>query len=885
MAGEGGLHPAVLAVKEHLARGREKLRKQHAFGSPGVQVCRAMSDLFDEVVLRLWEVAIAELGEAARTALASRVVAVAHSGYGRREMAPYSDLDVMLLHDFPTDLPVLQLSRPFSQLLYDTGIDIGYSVRPLESIGKVILSDGVIYTSLAESRFLAGSEARFRRFQAIMTATNRANTKRLFGLIEEARREERIKYGETVYLLQPNVKRSRGGLREIQFLRWIGYCVHGLRSPEELGEMGWLMQADVVRLREAREYLLQLRNELHFHAGRVNDTLERSEQLRIATEHPQPPIDGLHPVEIFMREYFQHTSDVRDVVAHFTENSRPRSLWQRIIEPLASHQMENDFLVGPGGVAVKRSKMAKVQGDVGEVLRLLDLANLHDKRIEQTTWESIRRAMSEHPPLDPARPLPPAVAKQFLLLMSQPGRLGQLLRSLHALRVLEQIIPGFRHARGLLQFNDYHKYTVDEHSLRAIEALTDLVSNHGPAGEVYRQIRSKRTVHLAALLHDLGKGYPEDHSEVGRQMAEEAAERLYLSEAEAETLVYLVHKHLLMSHVAQRLDITDDQVVAQFARDVGSLQNLQMLYVLTYADLAAVGPGVLNDWKLRLLTDLYNQTKRMLTSDSPDAGSQARLQLRRKALLKAAEQKEDQAWWQDQIQNLPVGCMFGRPLEEIVEELDRLRTLPHRQAVAWGRYLPERKAVEYTVGTYEEIAPGIFHRLTGALTSQRQRILSAEIHTLAGGMVLDRFYVDDPDYGDRPPADQIEKVSQVLLAALATDQEKPPVFRRTWQGREEVAAAAVQTMPTRVAFDNTSAANQTVLSIFAYDRMGLLYAITRRLFELRLSVRVAKIGTHLDQVVDVFYVVDEDGQKIEDNDRLEEIERQMIAAIDDCNAA
>ncbi len=881
MAGEGGLHPAVLAAKEHLARGREKLHKQHASGSPGVQVCRSMSDVFDEVVLRLWQAAQGELEESARTALESHVVVVAHSGFGRREMAPYSDLDVMFLHDFASDQPALPLSRIFSQFLYDTGITIGYSLRPIGQIARLILSDAAIYTSLAEARFLAGSEARFKHFQSIMTTQSRRNRPRLFAMIEESRRDERRKYGETVYLLQPNVKHSRGGLREIQFLRWIGYLIHGLRSPEELGDMGWLMDADVVRLREGREYLLWLRNELQFHAKGANDTLERTEQLRIATEHPQPPVEGLHPVELFMREYFHHTSDIRDVVAQFMENSRPRSFWQRFVEPLGSHNMERDFNVGPAGIAVNRRSLSKVQSDVGEVLRLLELANLHDKRIEQSTWEAIRRAMADHPQLDPNKPLPPAVAQQFLLLMSQPGRLGDVLRRLHALRVLEQVIPGFKHARGLLQFNDYHKYTVDEHSLRAVESLTALHADHGPAGEVYRQLRNKRTVHLAALVHDLGKGYPEDHSEVGKRIAEEMAVRLDLPEAEAEALVYLVHKHLLMSHVAQRLDISDDRVVAQFARDVGSLQNLQMLYVLTCCDLDAVGPGVLNDWRLRLITDLYNGTQRMLTSDSPETGSSQRLEKRRATLRKAAEGKEDLAWWDNQIASLPVGCMFGRPPEEIVAELDRLRTLPHRQAVAWGRFLPERKVVEYTVGTYEEIAPGIFHRLTGALSSTRQRILSAEIHTLAGGMVLDRFYVQDPDYSEQPPPDQIELVSQKLLASLATDQEKAPVFKATWQDREQAAVVAVQTMPARIAIDNSSAADQTIISVFAYDRMGLLYAITRRLFELKLSVRFAKIGTHLDQVVDVFYVVDEHGRKINDDGRLEEIERQMIAAIEE----
>jgi [protein-PII] uridylyltransferase len=471
-------------------------------------------------------------------------------------------------------------------------------------------------------------------------------------------------------------------------------------------------------------------------------------------------------------------------------------------------------------------------------------------------------------------------------LLAKPARLGELLRRLHELRVLEQLIPGMTHARGLLQFNAYHRYTVDEHSIRVVEHLTSLQADRGVPGDVYRSIRNKGTLHLAALLHDLGKGYGEDHSEVGARLAQQAAARLRLPEHDAETLRFLVHKHLRMSHLAQQHDITDDKVVVQFAVEVGSPEVLKMLYVLTLADLAAVGPGVLNAWKERLLTDLYEYTLRLLASDSPAEAASERLRQWREEMRVLARKYDASDWWETQIASLPASFVFAAQPAELVAELERLRILPHRQAVAWGRHLPSRNVVEYTVGTYEEITPGIFHKLTGALTASRQQILSADINTLAEGLVLDRFCVQDQDFSGPPPAARIDEVAKTLVTALQEGSGKAPVFRKVWQQRTQSQTAAIEHLPTRVTIDNATAERFTIVATFAYDRMGLLYAIARTLFELGLSVSKAKIGTHLDQVVDVFYVTDQHtGSKVTDERRLADIRHRLKAAIEEMDRA
>lgn len=880
------ISPAASAARQAIARARDKLQRQHASGTPGVQVCAHLTEVFEEIVRQLYEDALSDLTASARARVEPQVALVAHSGFGRRELAPYSDVDVMLLHDHSARANAGTLVRRFSQNLYDAGLEVGFAARTVSDACRQAMADATIFTALSESRRIVGSQELFAQFDGRFRRMTHRRWRPLLAGVLSARREERAKYGETVFLLEPNVKRTLGGLRDLQLVRWIGFTRYGDNDYDGLAQGGWIAREEQRRLREARDFLLWLRNDLHFHAAAANDVLERSEQLRLAEMKNYPSVAGLLPVEQFMREYFQHTSDVREIAAHLAEGASPKPFWRSLWEPIFSRNFEEDFRLGPTTIAATRQAAHKSAGDLAEILRLLDLANRLNKRIDHDTWQAIRSAMMSRGPADPSQSLAPAVAERFLSLLSEPKRLGELLRRLHELRVLEQLIPGMTHARGLLQFNAYHRYTVDEHSIRVVEYLAALQAADGAAGDVYRSITNKALLHLAALLHDLGKGYDEDHSDVGARLAEQTASRLSLPEHDAETLRFLVHKHLRMSHLAQQHDINDDNVVVPFAVEVGSPEVLKMLYVLTLADLAAVGPGVLNEWKEQLLTDLYEHTLRLLASDSPADAANERLRERRDEVLTLAQRCDGLAWWEAQIVSLPASCLFAASPAEVVAELERLRKLPHREAIAWGRHLSNRNVVEYTVGTYEEITTGIFHKLTGALTSRRQQILSADINTLAEGMVLDRFYVQDQDFSGPPPQERMDELAAELVKALRDDAANSPVFRKVWQQRAGAQPAGVQHLPTRVTIDNTTAERFTILAAFAYDKMGLLYAIARTLFDLGLSVSKAKIGTHLDQVVDVFYVTDQaSGTKVTDEQRLGDIRKRVKEAIEEVERA
>lgn len=860
--------PAVQAARARLADGRRRLREQHAGGSPGIQVCAGLSDLLDEVVLSLNQAAIEQAALEDSGVESERSYAlVAHGGYGRRDTAPFSDVDLMLLFPAQDEQRLTPIIRRLSHFLYDTGLDVGFTPRSPRDACQQAFKDAAVFTSLAESRLLWGDESLYERYWTAFKRGARSRTSRLIGDIEIARNQERSQFGDTVYLLCPNVKRTRGGLRDLQLVRWIGFARYGESDPESLERMGALLPDDHRTLRQAREYLLRLRNELHFHADQAQDVLTKPEQLRVAAAR-FPDGAGTEPVERLMREYFEHTGEVRYRGAQFVAAAKHRRSVRGLVENLFSRRAEGGFRIGPQYISAQGTAgLARVRGDLAELLRLMELANEFDKRIDHATWQSIREAMVGRPPQ-----LTPEAARRFLALLGQPRQLAPLLRRLHQLRALETIIPAVTHARCRVQFNEYHRYTVDEHTLRAIEITTALARDVGPLGDAYRGIEEKRTLHLAVLMHDLGKGYEGDHSVVGGRLARETAARLWLSRDETETLVFLVENHLRLAHFAFRHDLNDRAMIVRFAVEIGRVDWLQMLFVLTCADLRAVGPGVLTDWKLNLLTQLYERTRWELVRGSPgEEGPPDRVSQRRREILELIGDRPDRDWWTRHLESLPWSYLFDHEPAEAVAELERLQNRSGG-AVAWGRWVGEHQAVEYVVGAHESLARGIFHRLTGALTAKRQDILAAEIHTLADDVVLDRFFVRDLNFKGEPPQERLEEVAASLCRSLEAPSDEPPRFRPVWRGEDH---SQLSGMPTRVRIDNRTSPTHTVISVFTYDCLGLLYSITRALYELDLNVGFAKIGTHIDQVVDVFYVTSQDGRKIEDDRRLEAIREEL----------
>lgn len=869
----GGLPEWIVEARQFLQDRRQELRALHEQGMAGVEVCELWTVAMATVVQGIYEEALADPQLPAAHLLPQRVALVAHGGFGRQDLAPYSDVDLLLLYHPAVRSHIPPLARRLFADFSDVGLQPGFNARTTREACDIAWQDITVFTSQSEARYLIGSATVFSGFMREFRRGTERRAPNLIHRIRQARKDERSPTGDTVFLLQPNIKRSRGGLREIHLLRWIGFARYLQRNPQQLERHGLIGPHDWRAIREAYEFLLRLRNEMHFQAGRSQDVLSRPEQIRIAEKWGYPGTAGLLPVEQFMRDYFAHTNDLRHAVENFVESTYNPTLVQTVITQLTTHRFDKHFLIGSVHINVTKKGISQLLIDLSEILRLMELANVSEKRIGPETWHAIRDALAARTDWE----ITPEVARRFLNLLAHPTRLGGLLRRLHELRLLEKLIVGLDHARHLVQFNEYHKYTVDEHCILAVEKATEFAEHSGALGAAYRSITDPRILHLALLIHDVGKGYPEDHSEVGRKLALHTAQRLYLDAAETQLLEFLVHKHLMMAHLAFRRDISDERAVVKFAAEVGSPEYLRALFVLTAADLASVGPDVLTPWKLEFLSELYLRAQNYLEGTHEYSGQRAEA-IRQQVLEQTPA--DDPRWYEIQVGSLPDAYVLENRPAEIVGDLLKLRELIRHPVLAWGRYSAERDVSIYSLGFRAGRARGTFHRMAAAFSEQGINILSACIYTLANQAVLARIYVNDADFPGEPPATRFEEMSTALMDAIQATQQQPPTLRARWQDAWRKKRAELDLLPTRVLIDQSSRRDVTILDIFTHDRLGLLYTIARTLFDLQLLVHFAKITTHLDQVLSVFYVTDAQRNKILDEARWEEIRKTIIERIE-----
>lgn len=865
-----GIRECVLDARERWLAGREEVRGLHDAGESPFAVVRALSDLVDEILLCQYRSVCGAISDD----LDHRIAVVLHGGNGRREVAPFSDVDMTVLFQGSLTEDIAEFSRQFSQDVTDIGLKIGYSLRTPRDACGMSLKDPELFTSLTESRFLAGNEQLFdtflRRFKRLATRRT-ANVIR--GIIA-AREKERQRFGETVYLLRPNVKKSRGGLRDLHLIRWLGFVRYGEKELEALQDRGAFTKPEVVQLRASQEFLFQVRNELHFHAGRSNDGLGRNEQVRIAEKFGYKGNEAVLPVEAFMRHYFRCTSRIRYNCDHFTARcENRRTIASSFISPLVVKRLDEHFEIGNTTIGVALDSLPQVRGDLSQVLRLLQLCGLHGKQIEHETWSAIRETMLGMPSIK----VDSASAERFMALLSHTAGLDQLLRRLHDMQVLRILIPAFEHARGLLQFNEYHMFTVDEHSLRAVQAATQLEQENSVAGKTYRRIRRKNILHLALLLHDLGKGYPEDHCEVGRRIAEQTGKRLGLSRDDTEDIKFLVHNHLVMSHVAFHRDINDESLVAEFASNVGSVELLAMLFVLTCADISAVGPGVLNDWKKGLLTDLFIRARKVLTGEWEGPENRQRFERLLAEIGRAGGDSESEEWLRETAVNLPNNYFDTHTAEQIADQLLATRELSGDAVQCWVQRVPGTDLVELCIGKRERRRSGIFYKLTGMLASMGLRVLTADIKPLGNSLLWYWFQFKDDQF-ETPPEGRLVEIRRRATAVASGADERPPEFSSTWQKRES-RAVKLSRPKIEVRVNNDTVDTATIIDVFAYNKVGLLYRISQKIYELGLDVTYARISTYAHQVIDVFYVTDDSGNKIRNEGRIRVIAGELLEAV------
>lgn len=872
------------ALRAVVQERRSQIQKRLLAGDNGVVLTATMSSATDSLLVQLITEACANLPANEQSLLPEHMAVLAVGGTGRGELAPYSDIDLLFLIDsrMASREPILNCISQIVRDCWDIGLKLGHSVRTLNDALAMARSDLQFATSIVESRLLWGATRLSDYFQKRFVRS--VIRPRISAFIDEciaSRHAETEESGGTIQQLEPDVKKSVGGLRDLHLLRWVAFAKFQTTDLHLLQLQGVLTREEVHTLREAHEYLCRLRVDLHLTAGKPQDLLSRDEQLRITAARQIEELPGQRAVERFMQEYFQQTTRLSHIVRRFVSKQRGRSRTKAIYRYLMSHRSDGHFLVSNDEVDVTESFRVKLCSSLEEVLRLYELCSLTRVNLSDQLTEQLQLAAPGLTPISNA-----TEAALALSIFGRGAHLGPILRSLYETGLLEKIIPEFGHTRCLLQFNQYHSYTVDEHSLRAVEAVVAFESDPGPLGEAYRAIRLKEVLHLAVLIHDIGKGFSEDHSEVGRRIAESVALRLGLPQHLREILMFLVHKHLVMPDLAFRRDITDPEVYLPFSREVGSPEILRMLYVLSAADITAVGPTAWTNWKAGLVNTLFEKSFEVLSGESSHVREKERVErqreLTRQEIAPWVAQANSMLTWKrvdELLETLPPNLTIQTPPEELAAVVRLVAQLGEHDVQVRSAYDPHTHTVEYRIITRDQPGSGQFSKMAGALTAKRLEILSAEIATSTDGVILDRFLVVDYDYAGEVPEIRREEVTLAIAEVLQEKRTIAALFAAN--KRFESQPATVSHMPTRVVIDNDSTERFTIIDVFAHDRTGLLYVITRTLVELKLSVALAKIGTHLDQVVDVFYVTEQSGLKISSGHRLADIRTALERRIED----
>ncbi|MEL7091662.1 MAG: [protein-PII] uridylyltransferase [Pseudomonadota bacterium] len=804
-----------------------------------------------------------------------RLAVMAVGGYGRGEMAPFSDVDLLFLTPYKITPWAEMVIEATLYILWDLKLKVGHSSRTIRDCLRLAGEDFTIRTALLEHRFLFGDTALSDRLNIRLRDDLFTGTEREFIEAKLAERDTRhIKQGQR-YVVEPNVKEGKGGLRDLQSLFWIGKYIHQVQDAAELVPLGLFTEEEFDAFVAAEDFLWAARCHLHLLSGRATEQLTFDMQVAVAEAFGYEDGSGRRAVERFMQDYFRHATQVGDLTRIFLTALEAVHLKD---EPLLERLFKRKPRVRPGYEVIQnRLAIADADDFLGDKLNILRLFE-----------EALRTGMLIHPDamrlvaahldlIDEEMRNHPEAQRLFLGLLLKHGNPERALRRMNELGVLAAFIPEFEPIVAMMQYNMYHSYTVDEHTIQCIAQLAmiekgELVEDLPVASQVLKDGVNRRVLYIALLLHDIGKGRPEDHSILGAQIVRKVAPRLGLKPDEVDTAEWLVRYHLLMSDMAQKRDIADPRTVRDFAKAVQTVKRLDLLCVLTVCDIRGVGPNTWNNWKAVLIRALYRQTKRAL-EDGMEAltregrGTEAKKALRhaladwpRKDLQEEVGRHYEPYW---QGLHVTAHVIFAGLLRDLNEDEIVMDLHPDE----------DRDATRALFVMSDH--PGIFARLTGALALVGANVVDARSYTTKDGFVTDAFWIQDADGNPYDPA-RLPRLRKMIERTLAGEV----VTREAIKDRDKVKKRekAFQ-VPTHITFDNDGSDIYTIIEVDTRDRPGLLHDLSRTLAAANVYVANAVIATYGEQVVDTFYVKDMFGLKFYSENKQRALERKLRAAI------
>ena len=865
----------VAPLKAALTSGHAEIRRRFEATGDGAAVMREQSFLIDQLIRALFDLVTGDIYPLPNPTSGERLAIVAVGGYGRGELAPYSDIDLLFLLPYKRTPHTEQVVEYLLYLLWDLGLKIGQATRSVEDCLRQAKSDLTIRTGLLEARYLWGEQALFRDLKKRFDSDIVRGTAAQFvegKLAERDARHQRV--GDSRYQLEPNVKEGKGGLRDLHTLYWIAKYIYRTDDVGRLVELGVLSVEESARFDHAQSFLWTVRCHLHYLAGRAEERLTFDLQAEIARRMGYADNARGRGVERFMKDYFLVAKDVGDLTRIFcaileADQKRKRRLswvrWGAGRRSLGGFVLDGEWLTIPAEDFFKKDPVA--------LLRLFHVAQEHGLDIHP---RALRAASQSLKLIDDRLREDPEANRLFIEILTSRKNPETALRRMNEAGVFGCFIPDFGRVVAQMQYDMYHHYTVDEHTLFAIGILhkieSGLLKEELPlASELVAEIVSRRALYLAVLLHDIAKGRGGDHSEIGEQIAVKVGPRLGLSDEETETVAWLVRWHLLMSGTAFKLDIGDPKTIADFVERVQSPERLKLLLVLTVADIRAVGPNVWNGWKAALLRELYHRATDMMSGGLTVAARDSRIAAAQAAARRLLPDFSEEEFATFTSRGYPFYWLsFDPETHARHARLMREAEVSGAPLTVEKRVDPQRSVTEITLYTADH--PGLFSRIAGALAVSGANIVDAKILTMSNGMALDTFWVQDLSGRSFDRPDKLAKLAVIFENVLTGDLKphrelaRPPGFPSRMQ---------VFTVIPRVLVDNKASASHTVIEVNGRDRPGLLYELTRELTRLNLQISSAKISTYGEKVVDVFYVKNLFGHKVEQPAKLSEIQKSL----------
>ncbi|USU12167.1 [protein-PII] uridylyltransferase [Sphingomonadaceae bacterium OTU29THOMA1] len=876
-ASDAALRSQVAAMlKVALADGRAEIERRLAtHPSRGLEASNAQAYLTDALLRVLFDVATQRLHPLANPTSGERLTLIAVGGYGRAEMAPYSDVDIGFLTPAKQTPWAEQVIESMLYALWDIGLKIGHSSRSLDEMVRQAKGDVTIRTALLEARYVTGDTSLYDEAAKRFKAEVQHGTERQFIADKLAERDARHrKMGDTRYVVEPNVKEGKGGLRDVHALFWIGKYIHDVQRGADLVDVGLLTKAEYKLFHRADNFLQAVRCHLHSVTRRAEDRLTFDVQREIATRMRFSDRPGKSAVERFMQYYFLQAKTVGDLtgvfLAHLDERFAARG--RRFGLPTIRRR--------PGklhGFVLDRGRLALPRDDyfIEDPVRLIEifqLADLHGVEIHPLAM----RAANRDARLIARHRRDPRANALFLDVLTSPRDPELVLRWMNEAGVFGRFVPDFGRVVAQMQFDMYHHYTVDEHTIRAIGLLARIESgalkdDHPLSSAIIKHILSRRVLFVAVLLHDIAKGRGGDHSILGAEVAERLCPRFGLTPAETETVAWLVRWHLLMSATAFKRDLSDFKTILDFCEVVQSPERLRLLLVLTIVDIRAVGPGTWNGWKRQLLADLFEAAEEVLRLGHKQRGRTERIATRQATLQ--ATLGWDVARFDAFVRRFPEAYWIAEPDDVLAHNARFIAAAGDTPLSIDAQVYSERGATLVTI--YAADHPGLFYRIAGAIHVAGGNIIDARIHTTRDGMAIDNFLVQDPFGRPFDDLDQLDRLKTAIEDALANRGKLAD--RLVAKPAPRTRADAFEIEPN-VLIDNHASNRFTVIEVNARDRPALLNQLAQALFQSKVTLHSAHVATYGERAVDTFYVTDLTGDRITATLRLKTLEKRLRMA-------